>query len=122
MVWSHLDVFRQALFISRLTGRKAWSQWGKVKASLTLSRALQLFFPRLFFRVVLGSKIRDKLSLAESEDAPGSQRCMPSLPFSAGDFLIVPENFWHNSGIPYAPYSFRVRIRIRVRIMVRVRD
>ena len=33
---------------------------------------------------------------------------------------------WHNSGIPYAPYIFRVRIRVgirvRIRIRVRVRD
>ena len=27
----------------------------------------------------------------------------------------------HNSGIPYATYSFRVRIRIRVRITIRIR-
>ena len=29
--------------------------------------------------------------------------------------------FRHNSGIPYAPYRFRVRIRIRVRITIRIR-
>ena len=29
--------------------------------------------------------------------------------------------FWHNSGIPYTPYSFRVRIRIRIRVRVKVR-
>ena len=27
----------------------------------------------------------------------------------------------HNSRIPYAPYSFRVRIRDRIRVRVRVR-
>ena len=28
---------------------------------------------------------------------------------------------WHNSGIPYTPYTFRVRIRIRIRVRVRIR-
>ena len=27
----------------------------------------------------------------------------------------------HNSGIPYTPYTFRVRIRVRIRVKVRVR-
>ena len=26
---------------------------------------------------------------------------------------------WHNSRIPYAPYSFRVRMRIKIRVRVR---
>ena len=27
----------------------------------------------------------------------------------------------HNSGIPYVPYSFRVRIGVRIRVRIRIR-
>ena len=37
-------------------------------------------------------------------------------------FCFVCLFFWHNSGIPYTPYSFRVRIRIKIRVRIRVRD
>ena len=32
----------------------------------------------------------------------------------------VTQGFGHNSGIPYTPYSFRVRIRVGIRVRVRV--
>ena len=36
-------------------------------------------------------------------------------------YWFVKLSSWHNSGIPCAPYSLRVRIRIRVRITTRIR-
>ena len=43
-----------------------------------------------------------------------SQSCQQNV-------IVSYSSIWHNSGIPYTPYNFRVRITVRIRIRVRVK-